>query len=343
MNIIRGDDVGADPQNLNQAHFLGWENAMSTSNDRRSGFTLIELLVVIAIIGMLVAMLLPAVQKAREAANRVECVNNLSQIAKAAIRYETINEVLPPGNIGEWNGNNSFPSDWQDPDYGGGLPFGHFGWPAIILPYLDQQPLYDQINFEVPAYASSIPENGFTDRGPAGNEANKTASQSMPPVFACPSVRRVKPITEFKDYAINGGVGTCCPERTQAGMQGVAYVHSKVPLANVRDGTTQTIFFIEFSHNGNHSWVDRNKGANQFFFVHHISQGYATPAHHDNRPTPPNDISYNNRAAHSGHGDGVTAAFVDGSVHFLDDHMDWNTYRAMFTIAGKDTVDETKY
>jgi hypothetical protein len=122
----------------------------------------------------------------------------------------------------------------------------------------------------------------------------------------------------------------------------VGHLNSNVPLAMIRDGASNTIYFIEFAHTGNHSWVDPRKGANQFFWVHHISQGYVHSAHHDGRPTPPNDLSYNGRAAHGDHPGGVTASRCDGSVFFISDHIDFKTYRAMFTIKGKDVVDAAK-
>src|SRR5437667_3726658 len=105
---------------------------------RRSGFTLIELLVVVAIIGVLLALLLPAVQKVREAANRMSCTNNLHQIALAAANYESAHRRFPPGiNFSP----NSPANPWGSPPNSG--PW--VGVLAYLLPYVEQDNVYAQI------------------------------------------------------------------------------------------------------------------------------------------------------------------------------------------------------
>ncbi len=140
---------------------------MNRSFHPRSGFTLIELLVVISIIGVLIALLLPAVQSARESARRTQCINNLKQLGVAVQSYigsanvlpsQTLDNVIPPGGTGgklQW-----FTS-----------------WTASILPNIEQQPLYDAINFNAPMLEYMAPIYG----------ANTTVGLTTISTLLCPS------------------------------------------------------------------------------------------------------------------------------------------------------------
>lgn len=300
---------------------------------RARGFTLIELLVVIAIIAVLIALLLPAVQQAREAARRSQCANNLHQLVTAMHNYESSYSCFPPGSIGPMAGNSSFTAPWADPSVGGCCPWGHFSWAAMILPQLDGTNVYNSIDFTVPAYVFSIVENG-SQRGPAGDPKNKAAANAMPPVFVCPSVPRVQPTTQNKDYGINGGTGTCCPERSQSGMNGIGYVNSNVRMAQITDGTSNTLMFAELAHTTNHSWLDRNTGSNPFLWVHHPSEGYVDATAQD----LPDNHSYNNRAAESHHVGGVQTIFCDGHLKFISDSIDQNVYIRLYSRDGGEVV-----
>lgn len=300
---------------------------------RGKGFTLIELLVVIAIIAVLIALLLPAVQQAREAARRSQCANNLHQMVTAMHNYESSYRCFPPGSIGPMNGDSNFPAGWSDPSVGTCCPWGHFSWATIILPQLDGANLYNNINFSVPAYVYSIVENG-TQRGPAGDTRNQAAANMMPAVYVCPSAPRVQPATQQKDYGINGGTGACCPERAQAGMNGIGFVNSCVRIGEIIDGTSTTLMFAELAHTTNHSWLDQNKGSNPFMWVHHPSEGYVDATAQD----LPDNHSYNNRAAESHHVGGVQTVFSDGHLKFISDQIDVNTYVRLFSRNGSEVV-----
>jgi len=153
---------------------------MIRSIRRRSAFTLIELLVVIAIIGVLIALLLPAVQSARESARRAQCINNLKQLGLAAQNYLTTTNVLPAQTID----NVMLPN-------GTGTVNWFTSWTGSILPNLEQQPLYSAINFNVPMMELAPPILG----------ANTTVGLTTISTLLCPS----ESVSKTLGFSLGGG------------------------------------------------------------------------------------------------------------------------------------------
>src|SRR5262249_51587507 len=145
-----------------------WRNTMSLSRSRK-GFTLIELLVVIAIIAILIGLLLPAVQKVREAAARMSCSNNLKQIGLAAHNFQSTNNKLPPAYLGD-------AATVTTPTF----TYQYHGTLALLLPYMEQDNVYRQLTIDT----------NLTSKGAGpwwGLSNNWAMAQSRIKSFVCPS------------------------------------------------------------------------------------------------------------------------------------------------------------
>jgi prepilin-type N-terminal cleavage/methylation domain-containing protein/prepilin-type processing-associated H-X9-DG protein len=201
---------------------------------RLAGFTMIELVVVIAIIAVLIALLLPAVQAAREAARRIQCVNNLTQLGIAIENYESTHLVLPPGVVDNKGPVVETPTSYQ------------FGWICRILPYLEQKNVYKQIDFNSGVYTTS----------------NLTARSVSMNVLICPSDNR-RSTRRNSSLNFGGSSGTTVvtlpePQSTayaachndieapiDVGNNGVFFLNSRVRLDEIEDGLAHTIFLGE--------------------------------------------------------------------------------------------------
>jgi prepilin-type N-terminal cleavage/methylation domain-containing protein/prepilin-type processing-associated H-X9-DG protein len=197
----------------------------------RTGFTLIELLVVIAIIAILIGLLLPAVQKVREAAARIKCANNLKQIGLALHSYDTANGRFPPG--------------YRDPRPDT-QPGPGWGWTVFILPFVEQGGLHSQID---------------PDRTVFGNGSDTTVptAQTLTPlaVFRCPSDPGPPTNANYDGHATASyrGVGWSRPQTAPgpkglmitniANPNGVLYRNSRTGIADVIDGLSSTVFVAE--------------------------------------------------------------------------------------------------
>jgi prepilin-type N-terminal cleavage/methylation domain-containing protein/prepilin-type processing-associated H-X9-DG protein len=325
---------------------------------RRGAFTLIELLVVIAIIGVLVGLLLPAVQKIRETAARMKCTNNLKQIGLALHNYHDSQNGFPPGYI---DGNND-PNSTPDNDVGPG-----WGWAALMLPYLEQGNVANQINFKLPV----------------GMGVNAQISQLSLAIYQCPSDPYQQPFPVYDssfstpittlahgnyvgcngwEECFWGAGGNPQPGPGDDGLAGIYgaggvglfWRNSRTKVASVTDGLSNTIVVGERS--GNHApstWTGAVAGGRCPAWMATMPPNvYGPPPGpaYDNADFGEAFVLAHTNATHLPSADfpifdpdtfysmhtpqGANFLFGDGSVHFLSAAINPTTYQALGTIAG---------
>lgn len=286
---------------------------MSTPRISRSGFTLVELLVVIAIIGVLIGLLIPAVQRVRESSARAECGNHLKQVGLALHHFHDRNKALPPGYTSA--------VDAKGNDLGPG-----WGWAAHILPGVEQQPLFDRLQWT----------KGIEDPSNADGRVTPIA------VYRCPSDRLAQATWTAKKYdsAGNPVVSVCelawanyigvfgINEPGVAG-EGLFFRNSAVRLREISDGTANTLAVGERAASLDRAtWVGAVTGAE--LFPENSSNfvlGHTGEMHSPTEPTEGNNFS-------SDHPGGVQFLFADGHVQFLTGSMSASIFQALSTRAG---------
>jgi prepilin-type N-terminal cleavage/methylation domain-containing protein/prepilin-type processing-associated H-X9-DG protein len=341
----------------------------------RAGFTLIELLVVIAIIAVLIALLLPAVQAAREAARRIQCTNNVKQIALAMHNYHDVMGSFPPGSIADtgWGGT------W-------------WNWLAFILPQIEQRSIYNAINFSRPNIASSATANT-----PALNDANSTVWMTVVNGYLCPTDPTLSTgtmpnlswaCTQNYPQMVNGAV-TCyvanwgdmktgnltfdfysseSPPGTGPnwgcggafdGMFGDCSNGKSIGLRDVTDGSSNTLLVGECSPhmNGSLSWVNGDgtyaSTVVPLNWKSDIQDGQVDPTDKSvcslaylNNFTQGLHCWRNqtvNYAFKSYHPGGANFGFSDGSVRFIKQSINPRTYNGIGTRAKGEIVSSDSY
>jgi prepilin-type N-terminal cleavage/methylation domain-containing protein/prepilin-type processing-associated H-X9-DG protein len=307
----------------------------------RRGFTLIELLVVIAIIAILIALLVPAVQKVRESAARLQCANNLKQIALAFQNYHDGFKVLPQGLV--WgSGNTSYYSAPRS------------NWFPLLLPFVDQESVYQQLPH--PATEQLTWEPWYSAEASIPNGPTQVVIQ----VFLCPTDSGVLFDTQawgtftLGNYHVFFGGTTLGAATTIAANEQAAFgVNFGAKLVDITDGTSNTMIMGEYLRSLGASndqrgllWADQPGYGHIYAALNpntsspdYLYQGWCDNEPQANLPCVSGDSGPNNTAAaRSRHSGGLNIALADGTVRFVSSSINNATWQALVTIAGAETV-----
>lgn len=335
-------------------------------NNRRRAFTLIELLVAMSVIGILIALLLPAVQMVRETARRMSCSNNLSQIGRALHNYHDTHRVLPFGCGTDYDGVVSSLGTLSDRRY---------STQSQILPQLDQASVYHNINFHVAPFDPYVNSGAYDPACIASgglSATNGVAAVTVIPTFLCPSdIDRLQSVWGHNNYRSCNGGGW--HGRNGNGLFGQ---NSSVQFSMATDGLSNTAMFSErCKGTWDHAIFDPLAdiydmagiwNENTFrTFCESLSpeEAAAYPQNVDsgqnwleanfnwtryNHLVSPNHVSCKNgftwdgvgMAASSRHPGGVNVLFADGHARFISDDIDLTTWSGLGTISGAEVLGE---
>jgi prepilin-type N-terminal cleavage/methylation domain-containing protein len=299
----------------------------------RVGFTLVELLVVIAIIGLLVALLMPAIQASRSAARKTSCTNNLKQIGVAFANYQSAKQLFPPSNI------NDLSDVWTYYEMESTRPT--HSWATLILSYIEQAPLFDRMDLKVHCL----------------RDPNLLAGTSIIPVYRCPEYQGVEFVVPraytgvlrqcaIGNYAAMGASTIGGMWGNQIDPDGAIIPGGEIGPRDITDGLSHTIFIVERRDELAASiWIDGMTAA-----VTALPYGGGSPelALEDQialnyRPyyieylNSPRYALYGPSSMHPG---GAYHLFGDGSVRFIKDEIQPTAYVAIATRAGNEVVND---
>ena len=300
----------------------------------RSAFTLIELLVVFALIGILISLLIPAVQKVREAAQRVRCANNLKQLGLALHQYENSHGRFPPAKV-----------QGPFPEAGITAAVNH-GWGVFLLPHLEQSRLAEQYRWDLCAYDPS----------------NQPVASVPLKVMQCPSAEPNRVMTS-KPYDY-GGQGACTDYAPTAGVNpvladmgladavgnydGVLIANGTTRLAQITDGVSNTILLTEDAGRPR-QWQAGVAGPDQVVAgCPWVGGGNAiivngSTANGESRPGPCSINCINDHEVYSFHPAGANAVFADGTVRFLQARIHVRILARLVTRAGGEVISECDF
>jgi prepilin-type N-terminal cleavage/methylation domain-containing protein/prepilin-type processing-associated H-X9-DG protein len=298
----------------------------------RPGFTLIELLVVIAIIAILIGLLLPAIQKVREAANRARCTNNLKQIGLGLHNYESQHKAFPAA----------------------GERLNQLGWHVYLLPFIEQDNVYQQFDLTTSGAYTIAPRR-------------RELGQLRIALYLCPSSQTEKTLTaaphsahlpEFEPPNANGSppytthyYGVLGPKGTNPATglaydwdnrgshggfarQGLFKQETPTRVSEVTDGTSNTLAVGEIS------WVNHITGTRYRTWIRgcHNSTACSSARNVVNAINTPGIATFDDIAFGSHHPGGANFCMGDGSVHFLSQNINLNVYRSLASRNGTEVA-----